>query len=88
LLGRAGDLRAPQLFFWGGLDKHIGPEQRQAVTDAMRQAGKHFVNVEFSDADHGFFCDARPNYNPSAAQQAWALTKGFLNCHLTDRGPK
>ena len=27
LLNRAGDLHASQLLFWGGLDKHIGPEQ-------------------------------------------------------------
>lgn len=82
LLNRNGNLRAPQLLFWGGLDKHIDPEQREAVVQAMRKAGKHFVNVEFSDADHGFFCDARASYNPAAAQQSWALTNAFLNCYL------
>ncbi len=82
MLERAGNLHAPQLLFWGGLDKHIGPEQTQAVADALRKAGKPFVNVDFSDADHGFFCDARPTYNPAAAQQAWALTNTFLECHL------
>jgi carboxymethylenebutenolidase len=81
LLSRAGDLHAPQLLFWGGLDKHIGPEQTHAVTESLRAAGKPFVNVEFSDADHGFFCDARSNYNPSAARQAWALTLTFLNIY-------
>lgn len=82
LLGRAGNLHAPQLLLWGGLDKHLGPEQTQAVAEALRKAGKPFVNVDFSDADHGFFCDARPSYNPAAARQAWALTNAFLNCHL------
>jgi carboxymethylenebutenolidase len=82
LLSRARDLHASQLFFWGGLDKHIGPEQTQAVAEALRKAGKPFVNVEFADADHGFFCDARASYNPAAARQAWALTHAFLNCHL------
>jgi carboxymethylenebutenolidase len=82
LLSRAGDLHAPQLLFWGGLDKHIGPEQTHAVTEALRKAGKPFVHVEFSDADHGFFCDARASYNAAAAQQAWALTHAFLNYHL------
>lgn len=81
LLSRAGDLYAPQLLFWGGLDKHIGPEQSQAVAEALRKVGKPFVNVEFADADHGFFCDARPSYN-AAARQAWALTGAFLNCYL------
>jgi carboxymethylenebutenolidase len=55
LLSRAGDLHGPQLLFWGGLDRHIGPEQTQAVSEALRKAGKPFVNVEFADADHGFF---------------------------------
>jgi carboxymethylenebutenolidase len=82
LLNRARDLHAPQLLFWGGLDKHIGPEQRQAVVEALGKAGRPFVNVEFSDADHGFFCDVRPSYNPAAAQQAWVLTHAFLNYYL------
>ena len=81
LLSRAGDLHAPQMFFWGGLDKHIGPEQTHAVTESLRAASKPFVNVEFSDADHGFFCDARSSYNPSAARQAWALALTFLNIY-------
>ena len=82
LLDRTGDLHAPQLLFWGGLDKHIGPEQTQAVAEALRKACKPFVNVEFGNAGHGFFCDARASYNPAAAQQAWALTHAFLNCNL------
>lgn len=69
-------------FCSGGLDKHIGTEQRRAVTEALSSAGKSYVNVEFSDADHGFFCDARASYNPGAAHQAWALTNAFLNFHF------
>lgn len=82
LLGRVKDLHAPILMFWGGLDKHIGPEQHRAVADALRAAGKNFVNVEFSAADHAFFCDARPSYNAAAAEQAWALSMAFLKINL------
>ena len=78
LLGRASGIQAPVLFFWGGRDKHIPPEQVRAVTDAMRAAGKNFVNVEISNADHAFFCDARPSYSPAAALLAWPLTLAFL----------
>ena len=81
LLGRVKDLKAPVLFFWGGRDQHITPEQRSAVVDAMKAAGKSYVNVEFSEGDHGFFCDARPSYNPVAAAQAWPLTLAFLNTY-------
>lgn len=84
LLDRTANLQSPILLFWGGLDKHIGPEQRLAVTEALTKSGKAFVNVEFSRADHGFFCDARASYNPTAARQAWALTHAFLNSYLGD----
>jgi carboxymethylenebutenolidase len=85
LLGRVRELQAPMLFFWGGRDKHITPDQIRGVTDALRTAGKSFVNVEISDADHGFFCDARASYNPAAAAQAWPLTLAFLKTHETGR---
>lgn len=82
LLDRAKDLHAPILLFWGGLDKHIGPEQHRAVVDALRAAQKTYVNVEISDADHGFNCDVRASYNPVAAKHAWGLTLAFLKTYL------
>jgi carboxymethylenebutenolidase len=78
LLDRAASLHGPMLFFWGGLDKHIPPEQREQVIDALKQNRKKYVNVEISDADHAFFCDARPAYNARASQLAWVLTLEFL----------
>ena len=83
LLDRVSELRAPVLFFWGGRDKHLGPDVVRSVTDALRAAEKNFVNVEFSDADHAFFCDARPSYNPAAATEAWPLTLAFLAAHTS-----
>jgi carboxymethylenebutenolidase len=82
LLPKVADLHAPILFFWGGLDKHIGPEQTRAIVDECNRLGKTYVNVEFSNADHGFFCDVRPSYNPEAATLAWSLTKTYLLLHL------
>ena len=83
LLGRLKDLKAPMLFFWGGLDSHIPAESVQAVTGAVKAAGKPYTNVEFSFADHGFFCDARASYNPIAAALAWPLTLAFFDTHIT-----
>ncbi len=85
LLGRIKDLKNPVLLFWGGKDQHITLEQRRAVADALTAAGKSYVNVEFSEADHGFFCDARASYNPVAASQAWPLTLAFLNTYTASR---
>jgi carboxymethylenebutenolidase len=82
LLDRTKDLQAPMLFFWGGLDQHITPEQTGQVASALREAKKPFINVEISTADHGFFCDARPAYNAAAAAEAWALTLAFLKTNF------
>ena len=78
LLDRAAKMHGPSLLFWGGLDKHILPAHRKAVTDALSAAHKSYVNVEFSNADHAFFCDERGAYEPNAARQSWALTLEFL----------
>ena len=78
LLDRAASLHGPALLIWGGLDKHIKPEHRRAVTDALSAEHKVYVNVEFSNADHAFFCDDRSAYEPNAARQSWALTLEFL----------
>jgi|ERR1017187_2688453 carboxymethylenebutenolidase len=78
LIHRAPELHGPMLFFWGGLDQHITHEQVEQVVLALKNAGKDYVNVEISYANHGFFCDARPSYHPKAAREAWPLTLAFL----------
>lgn len=82
LLPRAAQQNGPILFFWGALDQHIPKEHVRAVVDAMQEAQKTFVNVEFSDANHAFFCDARAAYKETAAKQAWALTLEFLKTYV------
>jgi carboxymethylenebutenolidase len=82
LLPHAANLHAPMVFFWGGLDKHIPQDQIRSVIDAVKAAGKPYINVEISDADHGFFCDTRPSYNPVAAKEAWSLVVSFLEAHV------
>jgi carboxymethylenebutenolidase len=78
LLDLVPKIAAPLLLVWGGRDGHIPPEQIAAVTGALRAAGKPFVNAEFSEAGHGFFCDARASYHAPSAASAWALALQFL----------
>lgn len=78
LLDRAAKMHGPILLFWGGLDKHITTELRRSVVDALAAHQRPFVNVEFSNADHAFFCNERPAYQAEAARQSWALTLEFL----------
>jgi len=86
LLPRAATQHGPILFFWGSLDTHIPKEHVRAIVDAMQEANKTFVAVEFSDANHAFFCDARPAYKETAAKQAWALTLQFLATYVPVTG--
>src|SRR5262245_32035945 len=82
LLHRTSKLSAPMLFFWGELDSHIPAEHRAHVTKSMREMKKDYVDVVFSYADHGFFCDARQSYQAHAARLSWDLAQSFLNARL------
>jgi carboxymethylenebutenolidase len=70
------------LLFWGELDTHIPAEQRNRVTKAMNEAKKEYIEVVFSSADHGFFCDERKSYQANAAKLSWDLVQSFLNSRL------
>jgi carboxymethylenebutenolidase len=83
MLALAGKSSAPMLFFWGGQDQHIGSEQRQQVSEGMQASPKPWLEVTFSDAEHGFFCDQRSSYNPRAAQLSWSLSLSFLDQYLS-----
>ena len=82
LLNRAPAVHGPHLFFWGGRDQRITPEQHRAIADALRAESKTFVDCEFSDAEHGFFNDATSRHHAAAARQSWALATAFLAEHL------
>jgi len=81
LLERLKEVQSPMLFFWGGLDHFITPDSVKMVAEGMRSAGKTFASVEFSDADHGFFCDQRGSYNAVASAVAWPCTLAYLETH-------
>lgn len=81
IIERLKEVHAPMLLFWGGLDGMIKPEHVRMVTDGLRAANKPFASVEFSDADHGFFCDQRASYSAEAATEAWAITLAYLKNH-------
>jgi carboxymethylenebutenolidase len=79
LLDRAVTMHGPHLFFWGGKDKGIPPEQHRAVADALHAADKPFVDVVYSECNHGFFNeDWAERYNESAASQSWTMGLAFL----------
>jgi len=78
LLDRVASLKAPVMFVWGGKDTHIPPASADQVISAMRASAKPHVNVEFSEAEHGFFCDQRASYHPASAAVAWPMVLAYL----------
>lgn len=78
ITGRAKDLQAPILLIWGGKDTHIGADKRRVTMEALEAAGKPYAHIVFSEAEHGFFCDARSNYHPRSAELVWPLVLEFL----------
>ncbi len=82
LLDRAKEAKAPLLLFWGGRDQHVPPEEARATADALRAANKEFIEVSFSEAGHGFFCEERGSYDPEAARMSWLLVQDFFGHHL------
>ena len=82
-LDRLPQLAGPHLFLWGGKDQTITWEQRPVLEQALLDAKKPFVSVVYSEAPHGFFCDARPeHFHPESARQGWAAGLAFLREHL------
>lgn len=81
-LDLAAAQHGPLLLFWGGKDTHITKENRRATADALEAAQKRFTEVNVGQAQHGFFCDARPSYDAEAAKEAWGLVTAFLATNL------
>ncbi|MBK9259834.1 MAG: dienelactone hydrolase family protein [Polyangiaceae bacterium] len=77
-LSYAETLSGPMMLIWAGKDAHIPRASQVETVETLRKLGKPYINVEFSEQNHGFFCDARSDYDAGAARQAWALTTAFL----------
>jgi len=82
LLDRVADLSGPQLLFWAGQDPRILPEHVRAVEDALREGGKRYASVVFSQAQHSFFNEPMGRYDAQAATQSWALAMAFLGSYV------
>jgi carboxymethylenebutenolidase len=77
---RVGSIEAPILALYGEQDPLIPPEEVARVREGLALSGVPSVVRTYSEAGHGFFCDARPaNFNEDAARDAWGLTCSFLS---------
>ena len=78
----AGDLKAPVLGLYGGLDKGIPAADVEAMRAALKAAGKTGSDlILYPDAEHGFHADYRPSYNEAAAKDGWARLRAHFKAH-------
>jgi carboxymethylenebutenolidase len=72
------DITVPIYLFFGGQDPFISGDRIQQINTRFQELGKDYRLKVYPDADHGFFCNERSNYNQSAAEDAWReLTRKF-----------
>jgi carboxymethylenebutenolidase len=69
----AGDLHAPVLGLYAGLDKNITAADIDTMRAALAKAGKTSSRIDvFADAQHGFNADYRDSYNEKDAKEGWS----------------
>jgi carboxymethylenebutenolidase len=77
-LADAGDLRAPILLVFGGLDEHIPPAAVTRISNALSAAGKRFEIQIYPAVGHAFFRDSSENLSAAEVADAWDRVQAYL----------
>jgi carboxymethylenebutenolidase len=72
---RTPSIKGKIVCFFGGQDSAIPADQVATIRKALEDNHIRHEVVVYPDASHGFFCDQRGSYNPTAAADAWERTK-------------
>jgi carboxymethylenebutenolidase len=79
----------PVLLVYGRQDPLVPPEDLQAIGAAVERAraakGEDRVQLRTFAAGHGFLCEARADFRPEAAEEAWSAILAFFAAHLAPR---
>jgi len=76
-----GDLEAPVLGLYGGMDTFIALASIDAMNDKLAAAGGRSKIIVYPDAGHGFFADYRPGYSRADAEASWSEATRWLKEH-------
>lgn len=76
------NLSAPLLLIYGEKDQGVPAEQGRELERKLEKLGKNAELVIYPNANHAFFNDTGPNYDPAAAQDVWKRTIEFFRRHL------
>jgi carboxymethylenebutenolidase len=81
LIGEVPAMRTPWLGLFGDLDGSIPVDDVERLRAELERAAVGHEVVRYEAAGHGFHCDERPEYEPAAANDAWARTLEWLERH-------
>lgn len=70
-VSKTGEIAGTIYMFFGMEDRSISATDVAEVETALTQHQISHHIWQYPIADHGFFCDRRATYNPTAAQDAW-----------------
>jgi carboxymethylenebutenolidase len=77
---RTSQIKGTIYAFFGTLDASIPVAQVDEIESALAHYQIPHQVFRYEDADHGFFCDQRGSYNPSAASDAWNHVLELFEC--------
>ena len=75
---RTKDIKGTLYAFFGTADPLIPLDQVDQIEAELKKQNIPHRIFRYDGADHGFFCDQRASYQPSAAQDAWERVKGLF----------
>lgn len=78
----SGDIEGYMLCLFGDMDTSIPQADIQMMESSLERGRVQHQIIVYPEADHGFFCDQRPSYNPEAAFAAWNEVKHMFQAQL------
>ena len=83
----SSDLKGRVLLIYGLQDPLVPPEDLEAIREAVERIGgpqgADRVALRTWAAGHGFLCEARADFQPEEAREAWGAIGDFLATSLT-----
>ncbi|WP_373480791.1 dienelactone hydrolase family protein [Geminocystis sp.] len=70
-IDKTKDIKGKIYCFYGEKDPSIPLEQVAQIETQLQKDNISHQIFRYSNADHGFFCDARASYHQESAQDAW-----------------
>lgn len=81
-LSRTKEIQGTMYAFFGMEDASIPPEQVDQIEAELEARSVPHRVFRYDGAEHGFFCDRRASYNPTAAADAWERVKALFHTEL------